>query len=181
MRRLAAVAILMLAACSDGGTTEGAGEAKGKAEAARNLQLAAGQWETVTEVTSFAQADQGTPAINTPQGTRTTASHCVAEGEGKQPPATLLAGSEDYSCTYGNHYMSAGSLNSQLECKRSGVTGQVMMSVDGSYTADTIEANQSLTTYLPGTGDVKITSKMTGRRTGECTPDAAGNEPAKAG
>lgn len=168
MRRAWVLAISGLAAC------EGGGEAPKQAEAPEAAQeLSAGQWETVTEITDFRQMDQGSPAINTPKGTRTTETVCVAPGQGKQPPAALLAGSADYTCTYGNHYMSGGTLNTQLDCRRPGVSGQIMMSLDGSYTADTIEANQSLTTYLPGQGDVQIAAKVTGRRTGECAAAAA--------
>lgn len=164
MRHALILASLALVAC------EGS-EAPKQAEAPKTAaqELSPGQWEVTTEVADFAQADKGSPAINTPKGTRATESVCVGEGEGKQPPAALLAGNVDYTCTYGNHYMSSGTLNTQLDCRRKGVSGQVMMSLDGSYTADTLEANQSLTTYLPGDGDVRIMSKLTGRRTGECT------------
>ena len=96
----------------------------------------------------------------------------VAAGEEKKPPAMLLAGAPEYSCKYGNHYMSSGTLNSDLNCTREGLRGQVLVGVDGSYTAETIELNQSLSTALSGTGDVRISAKITGRRTGECTAAA---------
>jgi outer membrane murein-binding lipoprotein Lpp len=169
MRRAVILTSLVLAGCG--------GEAPKQAEApkAAATELSAGQWEVATEVTQFTQMDKGKAAIDTPAGTRATETVCVGAGEGKQPPAALLAGSNAYTCTYNNHYMSSGTLNTQLDCRREGVSGQVMMSLDGSYTADTLEANQSLTTYLPGQGDVRIQSKVTGRRTGECT--AAPAEP----
>lgn len=171
MREAVVIACLLLVACGEGG-----GEPK-KAETPKAAQeLAAGQWETVTEVTEFAAMDKGSPAINTPKGSKVNGTTCVAAGEGKQPPAALLAGSSDYSCKYNNHYMSGGTLNTQLDCTRKGLSGQVMMSLDGSYTADTLEANQSITTYLPGQGDVRIAAKVTGRRTGECSAS-----PVKAG
>lgn len=135
--------------------------------------LTAGQWETVTEVTDFASADDGSPAIDTPKGTKLTNSVCVAAGEEKKPPAALLAGAPRYDCRYGNHYMSEGTLNSDLTCTREGLRGQVMIGLDGSYTADTLEFNQSLSTALSGSGDVRINAKVTGRRTGECTATPA--------
>lgn len=163
MRQAIVIAGLLLAGC-DGGT-----EPTKKAPAPAAQALSAGQWETVAEVTDLIQADDGSPAINTPKGTKISNSVCVAAGEEKKPPAVLLAGAPEYSCKYGNHYMSGGTLNSELDCTREGVRGQVLMGVDGSYTADTIEVNQSVITSLPGTGDVRITAKLTGRRTGECT------------
>lgn len=169
MRKLVVILCGALAGCGDG-----AADTPKQAAAPAAQALSAGQWETVTEVTDFASADAGSPAIDTPKGTRISNTVCVAAGEEKQPPAVLLAGAPEYSCKYGNHYMSGGALNSELDCTRAGVRGQVMMGVDGSYTADTFEANQSLTTYLPGTGDVRINAKVTGRRIGACSAAPAG-------
>ena len=170
MRSLALLPLLMLAACS-GGEDQAAAEAKAKAEAEKNLQLAAGQWQIATEVTRLTEQDNGAPAIDTPVGTKHEESACVADGEGKKPAPVLLAGSEDYSCEYGNFYMSGGTLNAQLNCKRTGLSGEVRMTVDGTYTADTITAEQSLSTFLPGSGDVSIQSKLTGRHIGPtCAP-----------
>jgi hypothetical protein len=173
MRSLVLLPLLILAACSDGADPNT--DAKAKAEAAKNLKLAAGQWEMVAEVTKLTKQDDGTPAINTPEGTKTTGNHCVAQADvdAKQPSPTLLAGEDYKDCKYDNFYMSAGTLNAQMTCRRDGLNGEVRMTVDGSYTADTIEANQSLSTYLPGSGDVNIQSKLTGRRTGAaCAPTA---------
>nr|WP_295373202.1 DUF3617 domain-containing protein [uncultured Sphingosinicella sp.] len=173
MRSLVLLPLLVLAACSGGGD-DAAATAKAKAEATKNLKLAAGQWETVAAVTKLTKQDQGAPAINTPEGTKTTGNHCVtqADADAKKPPAGLFAG-EGYDCEYSNFYMSAGTLNAQLTCKREGLAGDIRMTVDGSYTAETIEANQSLSTFLSGTGDVNVQSKLTGRRTGAaCAPTA---------
>ncbi|HEX8444093.1 MAG TPA: DUF3617 family protein [Allosphingosinicella sp.] len=166
MRKLAIATLLLAAACSDGG----AGEAdKQKAAASKNVQLTPGQWETVVEVTKLTQQDKAAkPAIDTPAGTKSIASACVTQADVKNPPPVLLAGSDAYKCTSSNMYMSGGTLSTSLTCTRKGLNGEVRMSVDGSYTADTIQANQSLSTFLPGEGDVGITSNLTARRTGEC-------------
>jgi hypothetical protein len=169
MRSLALLPLLILAACSDGGDHPAA-ESKAKAEAARNLQLASGQWQVSTEVTRFSTQDSGPPKINTPVGTKQEASACVADGEGKKPDPVLLAGQEDYECEYSNFYMSSGTLNAQLNCRREGLAGEVRMTVDGTYTADTIEAEQSISSFLSGTGDVTMQTRLTARRTGPTCP-----------
>lgn len=172
MRQLAFTALLILASCSGGGE-DPAAKQKAAAEAAKKLQLSPGQWETTAEVTQLTQNDKAAkPAIDTPAGTKSTVSACVTEAEAKNPPALLLAGSDAYNCTNSNMYMSGGTLSAELACTRKGVSGEVRMSVDGSYTADKIEANQSLSTFLPGDGDASITSKLTARRTGECSAEA---------
>jgi hypothetical protein len=176
MRQLVVTALLIAAACSDGGAGE-AEKQKAAKEAAKKLQLSPGRWETTTEVTRLTQQDKAAkPAIDTPAGTKSTVSACVTPAEAKNPPALLLAGSDAYKCTSSDMYMSGGTLSASLTCTRKGLNGEVRMGVDGSYTAHTIEAEQSLSTFLPGEGDASIVSKLTARRTGECTA-----EPVKAG
>ena len=176
MKKYAIAMFLLAAACSDGGAGE-TDKQKAKADAVKNLQLTPGQWETSVEVTKVTAQDKAAkPAIDTPAGTKSTASACVTPADVKNPPATLLAGSDAYQCTSSDMYMSGGTLSAALACTRKGLRGDVRMNLDGSYTADTIQANQALSTFLPGEGDVSITSNLTARRTGECSA-----APAKAG
>ena len=171
MRSLMLLPLLILAACSVGGS-HAAAEAQAKADAAKKLQLAAGLWQTSAEVTRLTKQDEGPPALDTPVGSRIEASGCVAEGEGKKPNPVLLAGHEDYDCEYSNFYMSGGTLNAQLNCTREGLNGEVRMTVDGSYTAEGIEAEQSISTFLAGSGDVNVITKLTARHAGPTCPPA---------
>jgi hypothetical protein len=167
------VPLFLLASCGDPAAEEAAKQKAAAAEAAKKLQLAAGQWESTTEVTRLTKQDQAPkPAIDTPVGTKSTASTCVTAAQAKEPPPVLLAGNDAYDCRYDNSYITGGSLNANLVCKRPGVNGEVRMSLSGNYTADTIEGEQNLSTFLPGQGDVNIVSKLTARRTGECTAEA---------
>jgi hypothetical protein len=172
MKKLCLAALVLVAACSEGGGDEAA-KRKAAADASKTLQLLPGQWESTTEVTKVTQQDKAArPAIDTPAGTKSTASVCLTEADVKNPPASLLAGSDAYRCRSNNMYVSGGTLNTSLECSRKGLNGVVRMSIAGSYTADTIEADQDLSTFLTGDGDANITSKLTARRTGECTAAA---------
>jgi hypothetical protein len=60
-----------------------------------------------------------------------------------------------------------------LTCSREGADGQVRQSVSGTFTADTIEAEVSTTTYLSGYGDYAMSRTFTAKRLGECPPAAA--------
>jgi hypothetical protein len=163
VRFTAFVPLLVLAACS-----EGAAPPKQEAKAPKAEQFAAGQWEMTTEVTNVIQRDKGTPAIDTPKGSKATVMSCVAEADVKKPQPALFA-SAGSDCDYRDVYMQSGRLNATLSCSRAGLSGTIATNVNGSFTADTFEGTATSETSLSGDGDVRIDSKLTGRRIGDCT------------
>ena len=171
MRAIAFIPVLILAACG--------GAAEQNKAAAKAASLSAGQWQLTSEVTAFSKADQGPPAIDTPVGTRATESVCVGAG---RPPAELFAGA-DYDCRYDNYYARNGRVNVTMICHRDGLVGNIPATADGQFEADSLDFTRDLRTSLSGNGDVQITQHVTGRRTGECTPEPAGGNAsaAKAG
>jgi hypothetical protein len=167
MRALTLIPLLILAACSDNA------EADQKAKAAADtqaLKMEAGQWETTTEITKVTSQDNGTPVL---KAETTVASSCVGASEGKHPPAITLAGMDKAECSYDNIYMSRGRLNATISCKRPDMSGKIMVSADGTYTATTFETASDLQTYLPTDGDVNAAAKISGKRIGACAPPAA--------
>jgi hypothetical protein len=164
MRALASIALLLAAGCG------AAPENKAEPVAAA---LAPGQWELAAEVTGYRQTAPGEPKIDTPAGSRTTASLCVAEGH--QIPAEFFGG-EGYRCRYGDYYARNGRLNVVLTCRRDGLTGDVTMTAEGSFQAGSAEFRRNARTTQPGDGGVTVDGRVTARRTGECRPDAAGAE-----
>jgi len=165
MRALILFPFCLVAACSGG-------EEK-KAEEAP-VTVAAGQWETTTEVTSMHSTDHTAPAVKAAVGDKSTSSACVAAAEGAKPSPALFAG-KNYQCRYKNSYIKNGRITASLSCTRTGLVGEIMMSVDGSYTASGLDAKVETTSYLPGTGDFQMNSKLTGRR---IAPACAAEEPA---
>ena len=167
MRRIiACTCVLVVVACGSGGSEQ-------NKSATRAATLAEGQWQLTSEVTAFNKADQGTPQIDTPVGTRATESVCLGAG---RPPPELFAG-QGYDCTYDSYYARNGRLNVTMICRREGLSGNIPTTADGRFEADSMEYTRDIRTALAGDGDVQITSRVTGRRTGDCTPEApAGNE-----
>jgi hypothetical protein len=163
MHRLALIPLLVTAACSN---ATGSEQETPKVEVAAALQP--GQWEITREVTRLVSTDNGEPAIDRSVGTTTTFSHCLAPADAEKPDATLFAGIEGEKCEYKSFYMSRGRINASLACQPPELTGQVMRTIDGKFTADSIEATASADTYFGAYGDVNISAKMTGRRIGEC-------------
>lgn len=154
-----AIPLVALAACGDGATEN---KAKGKAE-----RLQPGQYEVTAEVTNFKAADQGKPKIETKQGDSTTRSVCVPEGAA--PPAELFT-DEGFTCRSGGDLrVRNGSINANLDCTGTGLSGQVGYAVTGTFDGESFEAERQLKTRLTTDGDVEIASTIRGRRTGECT------------
>lgn len=169
MRKIAFMPVLLLAACS-GGTAE-----KNEAGPAA-ANIGAGQWELASEVTSFNKVDDGEPQINTPVGTRATESVCV--GSDERPLTAFFAG-PGYDCSYGSYYVRNGRINVTLTCSRAGLEGQIPIAAEGRVQADgTVEFNRTTRTILASDGDVEIATRVTGRRTADCTPEAAGDNEA---
>jgi hypothetical protein len=168
MRAFAIIPLCLVAACSGG-------EEK-KAEAAGAMQ--AGQWETTSEVISFKSTDKATPALKAAAGDKSTAPACIEEKDAKKPEPELFAG-EGYECKYKSDYIRNGRINASLDCKRDAIKGDIMMTVQGSYTGDSFQATVDTISYLPGEGDFQMSSKIAGRRTGaSCAAppaDGAGN------
>jgi hypothetical protein len=162
MRAIMLLPLLLVAGCS-----EESPPAEQQEQAAAE-HIRGGQWEMTTEVTKVVARDKGKPAVNMPQGARTTSRSCVAEADAKKPPAALFA-PEGFKCDYRDAYMRNGRINSTLACTRAGLGGDIAMVVNGSYTADTIEGTSTIETRLVGEGDQKIDTKIAGRRTGHCS------------
>ena len=172
MKRLLAMASLAaLAAC-------GGGEEKAKApEAAR--EMTAGQWTSSLAVTNFRQTDEAPrPLLDMPVGTRSEGAACIGEGETRRPPPQLFVGPDFKNCEWGdNFYMGRGSLNGPMTCQRDGV-GEVEVTVVVNFTGDSYEGRVDMLTRLAAEGDVILSARAEGRRSGaQCAPaaDGAGN------
>ena len=161
MRWIACTTVVILAACG--------GAAEQNKAATKAATLPTGQWALTAEVTAFTKADQGTPQIDTPVGTRTTESVCVGAG---RPPEALFAGA-GYDCTYDSFYARNGRMNVTMICRREGLNGSIPTTADGQFQTDSLEYTRDMRTALSGDGDVQIRQRVTGRRTGDCTPAPA--------
>jgi hypothetical protein len=114
--------------------------------------------------------DEGPPAIQAETGSKATISNCVGQGEGRKPPAAVLAGLDNAACEYQNIYMSRGRLNASMTCTRPGLSGNILVSTQGTYTDKSFDLTSNTRTLLATDGDVSFDSKLTGRHAGACTP-----------
>ena len=166
MRMRLVVPLLIVAGCG--------GEAATEEKKARLASLDPGQYELSSEVTRLTNVDEGEAALDTPVGTRATGSVCV--GSSGRVPTELFSG-EGYECSYNNYYVRNGRINALLSCTREGLQGDIAMTVDGSFESGQLSYDRNIRTILASDGDVLVDHRVSGRRTGECAPqaDAQGN------
>lgn len=169
MRAIAFAAVLALAACSEGEPPQN----NSAAAAAEDLET--GQWETVLDVSRVEEVDGAPPMLKLASGDKVARSSCVVAEEASRPAPALLAGMEGARCQYQNIYMSRGRLNASMTCRVGDLPGDVLVAVEGNYTGGTFEANSTIRTQFTTAGDSVVTAKLTGRRTGDCAADPAGN------
>ena len=161
------VMLAMLAGCAGGCSSEPEPPKKAAAKAAS--ALSPGLWRIDSEVTRLTTKDQGKPSIDTPAGTKASNDVCVAAAEAAKPAPALFAGPKD-ECAWDNFYLSGGTLNASMRCTRPGLNGQLLVTVYGDYTAESLTATHDLSTHLAGDGDVVIAARLAGRRVGPCPP-----------
>ena len=149
---------LILAGCGSGG---GDAPAKTKTAAA----LAAGLYEVTAEVASLTSTDKTTPATKLKQGDKVTARACVA-ADGA--PDVALIGEAGDKCTVPSSYVRNGRMSVQLVCQRAGDGGNVMITMDGTFTVDSFEGAAQSETQFIGSGDYRMTRKLTAKRVGDC-------------
>ena len=155
MRSLALLPLLVLAAC-------GGAEAEQKTADTTNLKMTAGKWALASEVTSVDSLDKTPPAIKAAVGDKGTAEECLAATDLEKPQPTLFVGNDMGECKYDSFYMSRGRLNAAVGCKKEGLVGNIQVSVEGTYTADSFDVLARTQTALAGPGDVAIARKVKG-------------------
>jgi hypothetical protein len=140
--------------------------------------LAAGEWEVTTDVTRMESTDSGRPAIQAKVGDKSSDKFCLAAGDATKPPPALFVGDDD-RCTYNNSYVRNGKINASLRCSREGLRGDIMKGLEGRFDGASFEATVGTTSFLVSDGDVRIESKVTGRRIGDCKADDAEKDKGK--
>ena len=163
---------LTLAACSGGGgggdgdANKAAADGKGGGGGSAAVTMQPGEWEMTTTVTRMNVP--GMPAgMNAPMPGPQTARNCLTEEEARQASSNFLnetTGAGE-GCTSQNSSMSGGRIQATVQCNRP--EGQVRMTMNGQYTATTLDMTQQVQTSAQGQ-NVEMEARITGRRVGDC-------------
>lgn len=150
--------LLLLAGC--GGESETA--ANEAAEAVVPAAFPVGQWEVTATVESIGSTDGTTPVISAKKGDSTTRKACVADPK----QLDMLFAPEGTKCSALADYARQGRINTAYKCNVAG--GVLTPTVNGRYTADTLDVIVDSASMLSGSGDYQMSEKVTGKRIGDC-------------
>jgi hypothetical protein len=171
-------AAFALAGCGGGGDGNQSGDgnqastAKAGGGASANVTMQPGQWEmtvTVTRMNVPGMPAGMTPPMPPPQTSRT----CITPEEAQQASSSFLnetTGAGE-GCTSQNSSMSGGRIQANVQCNRP--EGQVRMTMNGQYSATTLDMTQQVQTNQGGR-NVEMEARIAGRRTGECPAGGEG-------
>ena len=150
-----AAGVLLLAGCGSG-----------------NVSLQPGQWETTTRLTSIEAPGMPAPMLaqmRTQMGQPQTQSSCITPEQAANPAGAIVnPGPGGPACQFSESTFAGGVINVRGTCPGQGGQGAVQMSLQGSYTATTMEGTMS-TAVQGGPQSMTIAQTMSSRRTGDCT------------
>jgi hypothetical protein len=159
MKRLiaAGVPLFLLAAC-------GAEAPKEEVVAAVPDSVPAGEWEFTSTVEKLASTDNSTPAFTRAVGSSETVKACIKDGK----DLVNVFPTKGDNCTVSTSYTRTGRINTAYACTRPGRPGPLNPTVNGNYTADTMDVTVVTSTMFAGDGDYDLTEKVTAKRLGDC-------------
>jgi hypothetical protein len=131
-------------------------------------KLATGEWEVTSRVTGV-EGPAAARATAKSGDSRTNRACIDADGV---PPLALFAGPGE-SCEARLPYARSGKLNVTMSCKRKGSAAPILADVRGTFTADTITAENVAMTYVKGLSGFQVKQQLSGRRVGDCQAGAA--------
>jgi hypothetical protein len=148
--------------------------------AAPGVSLQPGQWEMVTQMTSVESPGASAEAqalLRRQIGQSQTNRQCMTARQARNPLQEMretLALTQGRNCRLTEEVFGDGVIRIRATCPSGeGPGGQ--MSMDGSFTATTIQASLTVSVQGanpvipgPGSGGMRMTANVSGRRTGEC-------------
>lgn len=135
-----------------------------------------GEWDMTTEMTDIEvpgmppemQAQMRAQLANQAQ----TRSTCITEEEAGEPMQSMFADSEMAgNCDFGDSSYEGGVIAINATCEGPDGQGTAEMTIEGSYTATTLEADLSVS-LSGGPMDAVMSGEMRGERTGDCAADS---------
>jgi hypothetical protein len=161
-------AVLALAACGSKEGGNGSAGAGGGGSAASGVSLQPGEWEMKTEVVNVTA--EGMPpgmAEGMKQSAASSTRTCMTPEDAKGPKGELFTGDKTGNCKSEGFSWAGGKISGKTTCG-DGASGKTVMTMDGQYSAQSIDMTIKSETDVAGRG-VSMEMRMSGRRVGECS------------
>ncbi|HYI41642.1 MAG TPA: DUF3617 domain-containing protein [Allosphingosinicella sp.] len=171
-------AALALAAC---GSSADKGDGNGTAAAsggggggAAGVSLQPGEWEMKMEVLDVKA--EGLPAgmaETMKKSAGNTSKTCMTPEDAKGPKGDIFAGDKSGSCKSEGFKWAGGRIAGKTTCPGQGGTGDMVMTMNGTYSPQNIDMTMKTQTDMMGK-PMTMEMRVSGRRVGECTASTKG-------
>ena len=159
---------LLLAGCQQASETSANKAEAGQAAAAQ--AFTPGAWETTSQITAMDIPGMPEEMRKANVGQVNSFTSCMTPEMAKKPDANFFTNNSGTTSCKGERFdMSGGRLQAAMVCTDRNVPGEMRLTIDGTYTADTYQATSTMErSDGPGNTLMKVTAKTSARRTGEC-------------
>jgi len=167
---IAAAGLLALAACGSSGTKSdenGSAAAKGGGAPAGAVKLQPGQWEMTMETLNVTAPGLPPAILASMKRPKVTTQNCMTPEDAEGPNGKFLSGGDQGNCTHEGFTMAGGRLHGSTTCTAPGGAGKTTMAMDGQYAPQSMNIAMTMTSDMGGR-QLKVESRMTGRRIGDC-------------
>ncbi|HEX9965626.1 MAG TPA: DUF3617 domain-containing protein [Allosphingosinicella sp.] len=179
-RLVLGAAALALAACGssggdkggsggNGSTAAAAGSGGSGSESGSGVNLQPGEWEMKMDVVNV-KVDglpEGVADAMKKEGGKATRD-CMTEEEAKGPKPDMFTKDNPANCKTEGFSWSGGRIQGKTTCTGQNGAGKTQMTMDGRYTAQSIDMTMKSETDMMGKA-MTMEMRLTGRRVGECT------------
>jgi len=174
--------VVALAACgksggqnSSGGSTAPAGGSTAPAGGSAAVSIQPGEWEMTYETVDIDAPGMPPAYAAQMKGHKVTRRDCITPEEAARP-LTKMMENKDNRCDYSGFTFGGGHIQGTISCGGGKSPGKVTMTTSGQYDGQTYAYTSNMTMTGPR-GDMKVESRATGHRVGECP--AGGREDGK--
>ncbi len=141
-----------------------------------------GQWTVTTKITDVrlpgvegADRQIADAMMQQMKGRTQTQTSCVTPQQARGPSSALIGGTTNGACSFETFSLLRGTLNAVMTCRKEGAPGQMVVATNGTYAGDRVELESVTrieeTLNQPRDTTMRLVSRISGRRTGDCQED----------
>lgn len=143
------------------------------ANVATGMALRAGQWRLTgkmekMEMPGLPASAQAEMQKMIGEKNNFTTEYCLTPADAKKPHGDFFGGKKSENCRYERFDMADGKISAVMKCEGK-PSGNMTMTIDGTYAADSYSTNASMEMADAGHGGMSMKMRTEAHRIGECT------------